>query len=406
MLRWETYKTTASPFLEESTVDFELSPQQREVYARAGELSRVFATRAARHDREASLPTDNLNDMRAAGFFKLTISTDLGGYGSGARGTDPLLYLLALEQIARGCVSTAQCLHIHSHGAHYVDQVGTPAQRKEMLGRVVEEGVLINATGSEPGRTSRGLYKLLTTAERVDGGYRMNGVKNYATLADAVAYHLIYGARTDMDMPAGHLGVAVPDGTPGLRIVPGSWDPMGMRGAVSPTLELINCFVSDKYVLGTPGLYPRDRWQAKYHLGFAAQYLGGTQGIIDTLQDYLPRRGTTNDSFTQLRMGEIVVGTESVRWLIYRAAWLWTRGDEQRAELAAMLAKHRAIDNAVICMDKAAQIAGSSAFLGDSPLSRLFRDLRVHTLHENVDRTAATLGQYSLGEAFDTTARL
>lgn len=387
-------------------MDFELSKQQREVYERAGDLGRTFASRAARHDREASLPVENLNDMRSAGFLKLTISADLGGYGSGARGTDPLLYLLALEQIARNCVSTAQCLHIHSHGAHYVDQVGTPAQRKEMLGRVVEEGVMFNSTGSEPGRTSRGLYKLLTTAERVTGGYRLNGVKNYATLADAVAYHVIYAGRPDMELPEGHVGVVVPDGTPGFRIVPGTWDPMGMRAAVSPTVELSDCFVPDKYVMGDPGLYPRDRWQAKYHLGFAAQYLGGTQGIIDTLRDYLPRRGTTKDSFTQLRMGEIVVGTESVRWLIYRAAWLWTQGDEPRAELAAMLAKHRAIDNAVICMDKAAQIAGSSAFLGDSPLSRLFRDLRVHTLHENVDRTAATLGQQSLGETFDTTARL
>lgn len=387
-------------------MDFELSKQQRDVYERAGDLGCVFATRAARHDREASLPVDNLNDLRDAGFLKLTISADLGGYGSGARGTDPLLYLLALEQIARNCLSTAQCLHIHSHGAHYVDQVGTPTQRKEMLGRVVEEGVMFNSTGSEPGRTSRGLYKLLTVAERVEGGYRLNGVKNYATLADVVAYHIIYACRPDMEMPDGHVGVVVPDGTPGFRIVPGSWDPMGMRGAVSPTVELSDCFVPDRYVMGEPGLYPRERWQAKYHLGFAAQYLGGTQGIIDTLRDYLPRRGTTKDPFTQLRMGEIVVGTESVRWLIYRAAWLWARGDEQRAELAAMLAKHRAIDNAVICMDKAAQIAGSSAFLGDSPLSRSFRDLRVHTLHENVDRTAATLGQHSLGETFDTTARL
>lgn len=387
-------------------MDFELSKQQRDVYERAGDLGCVFATRAARHDREASLPVDNLNDLRDAGFLKLTISADLGGYGSGARGTDPLLYLLALEQIARNCLSTAQCLHIHSHGAHYVDQVGTPTQRKEMLGRVVEEGVMFNSTGSEPGRTSRGLYKLLTVAERVEGGYRLNGVKNYATLADAVAYHIIYACRPDMEMPDGHVGVVVPDGTPGFRIVPGSWDPMGMRGAVSPTVELSDCFVPDRYVMGEPGLYPRERWQAKYHLGFAAQYLGSTQGIVDTLRDYLPRRGTTKDPFTQLRMGEIVVGTESVRWLIYRAAWLWARGDEQRAELAAMLAKHRAIDNAVICMDKAAQIAGSSSFLGDSPLSRSFRDLRVHTLHENVDRTAATLGQHSLGETFDTTARL
>lgn len=387
-------------------MDFELTARQRGIFEVAGDLGRDFAVRAARYDREASLPIENIHAMRDCGFLKLTISADLGGMGSGARGTDPLLYLLAIEQIARYCLSTAQCLHIHSHGAHYVDQVGTPAQREEMLGRTVAEGVLFNATGSEPGRTSRGLYKLITTAERVDGGYRLNGVKNYATLADIVTYHLVYAARPDMEMPQGHVGMAVVDGTPGLRIVPGSWDAMGMRGAVSPTLELTDCFVPDKYVLGAPGLYPAHRWQAKYHLGFAAQYLGGTQGIIDALRDYLPRRGTTKDSFTQLRMGEIAVGVESVRWLVYRAAWLWTQGDETRAELAAMLAKHRAIDNAVMCMDKAAQIAGSSAFLADEPLARIFRDLRIHTLHENVDRTAATLGQYALGEAFDTTARL
>ena len=387
-------------------VDFELTTQQRAVYERAGELGHEFATRAARHDREASLPLENLDALRAAGFTRLAISADLGGMGSGARGTDPLLYLLAIEQIARHCLSTAQCLHIHSHGTHYVDQVGTPSQRKEMLGRVVAEGVLFNSTGSEPGRTSRGLYKLITTAERVDSGYRLNGVKNYATLADAVAYHVIFAARPDRELPEGHIGVAIPTGTPGFRIVPGSWDPMGMRGAVSPTVELTDCFIPDKYVLGGPGTYPLERWQAKFHLGFAAQYLGGTQGIVDMLQEYLPRRSTTKDAFTQLRMGEIAVGVESVRWLIYRAAWLWTRGNEQAAELYSMLAKHRAIDNAVICMDKAAQIAGSSAFLADSPLSRWFRDLRIHTLHENVDRTAATLGQYYLGETFDTTARL
>lgn len=31
---------------------------------------------------------------------------------------------------------------------------------------------------------------------------------------------------------------------------------------------------------------------------------------------------------------------------------------------------------------------------------------RVHTLHENLDKTASTLGKYHLGEPFDTTARL
>jgi hypothetical protein len=39
-------------------------------------------------------------------------------------------------------------------------------------------------------------------------------------------------------------------------------------------------------------------------------------------------------------------------------------------------------------------------------LARFVRDLRVQTLHENVDKTAVTLGKYHLGQAFDTTSRL
>ena len=74
--------------------------------------------------------------------------------------------------------------------------------------------------------------------------------------------------------------------------------------------------------------------------------------------------------------------------------------------MTVMLAKHRAIENAVIVMDKAAQIAGSSAFMADSPLALKFRDLRIQTLHENIDKSAATLGKYHLGQSYDVTARL
>ena len=39
-------------------------------------------------------------------------------------------------------------------------------------------------------------------------------------------------------------------------------------------------------------------------------------------------------------------------------------------------------------------------------MSRFFRDMRIHTLHENLDKTVATIGKYYLGQEFDTTARL
>lgn len=388
-------------------MNFELTPRQKEVYEVMGQLAREkFAPRAARHDQEASTPLDNMQDIYKAGLLGLTISEEMGGLGSGTAGKDPLLYLLAVEQTARSCMSTGHCLHIHCHGAHYIDNVGTRAQREKILGGVLKKGHLLNATGSEPGRTSRGLYSLVTQAERVDGGYRINGLKNYASLGDDVEYNLIFAGIKDKTGPDGHLGVLIPRGDPGLTSIPGSWNPIGMRGSTSPSLRLENCFVPDDLVLGEPGAYPRDRWQAKFHLGFAAQYLGGQEGIFDLLKEYLPKRGTASDSYAQLRMGEIRIGIDSVRWMVYRAAWLWTQGNMQEAELFSMAAKYRAIDNAVLTMDRAAQIAGSSAFWADSAMSRFFRDMRIQTLHENMDKTAATLGKYHLGQPFDTTTRL
>ncbi len=388
-------------------MNFELTPRQKEVYETVGALGRErFAPRAAKHDYEASTPLENLRDLYDAGLLGLTISEELGGLGSGTAGTDPLLYLLAVEQTSRSCMSTGHCLHIHCHGAHYIDKVGSPAQRDKILGGVLQKGDLLNATGSEPGRTSRGLYSLVKVAEPVSGGYMLNGLKNYASLGDDVEYNLIFAGIKDKPGADGHLGVLIPRGAPGLTSVAGSWNPIGMRGSTSPSLRLENCFVADEYVLGAPGIYPRERWQAKFHLGFAAQYLGGSEGINDLLVEYLPKRGTASDPYAQMRMGEIRIGIDSVRWLIYRAAWLWTQEDKQAAELFSMTAKHRAIDNAVMTMDRAAQIAGSSAFWADSPMSRFFRDMRIQTLHENLDKTAATLGKYHLGQPFDTTTRL
>ncbi|NYT36094.1 acyl-CoA dehydrogenase [Allopusillimonas soli] len=388
-------------------MNFELTKQQRQVYETVGELSRtVFKPNAARYDAEASTPSENMRAFFDAGLNGITISERMGGMGSGTAGEDPLLYLLAVEQTARGDLSTAQCFHIHCHGAHYVDQVGTDEQRERVLKPVLERGSLLNATGSEPGRTSRGAYNLITAAQPAENGYILNGMKNYATLGADVDYNLIFAGVAGMPGNEGHLGVLVPQNAKGFSVVEGSWNPIGMRGAHSPSLKLDNCFVDNSNVLGDLGLYPRERWQARFHLSFAAQYLGGAEAIFDLLREYLPKRGTASDSYTQLRMGEIRVGTDSVRWLIYRAAWMWKNSDREAAELFSMCAKHRAIENAVITMDKGAQIIGSSAFWADSPMSRLFRDLRIHTLHENLDKTAATLGKFHLGEPYDTTARL
>src|SRR5665213_4298086 len=115
-------------------MDFEFTPAQRNVYETVGELARSrFAARAAKHDADATLPVENMRDLFDAGLFGITISEDLGGMSSGAMGKDPLLYLLAVEQLARSDVSTAQCFHIHCHGTHFIDHSGSQVLRNTVL---------------------------------------------------------------------------------------------------------------------------------------------------------------------------------------------------------------------------------------------------------------------------------
>ncbi len=388
-------------------MNFNFSQTQQELYELVGYLAREhFAPRAAEADAQGRVPLENLKDLYENGLLGLTISKERGGLGSGVMGGDPLLYLLAVEQTARVDLSTAHCLHIHLHACHLIDQVCTDAQRETLLTPVLERGALIAAVGSEPGRTARGIYNMDTTAQFLRDGVALNGTKNYATLASVAEYTLVFAAIKGQSCLEGHLGVAVPRGTPGLEIDETAWDPIGMRSAVSPTIVLENCFVSDSLIVGAPGVYPAERWQARHYLSLAAQYLGAMEGLFDSLTQYLPHRGTAGDQFTQLRLGEIRVLIDSVRWLIYRAAWLWAQADLQQSELFSLVAKHQATQAAVVVMDKAAQIAGSSSLIGNGQFPRMMRDLRIHTLHSNVDKTAAVIGKYHLGQSFDTTDRL
>lgn len=388
-------------------MNFNFSKPQHELYELVGYLAREhFAPRAAVHDRDKTLPLDNLADLHKHGLLGLTIARERGGVGSGVMGEDPTLYLLAIEQTARVDLSTAHCLHVHLHATHLIDQVMAGEARDALLRPVVEHGALIGAVGSEPGRSARGVNAFTTVAQPLQGGFVVNGRKNYATLADAAATMIVSVTLKGEGPLEGHLALAIPKGTAGCAVVPDTWHPTGMRSAVSPDLNLDNCFVPAASIVGAPGTYPRERWQARHYLSLAAQYLGACEGIFDRLTDYLPRRGTAGDHYTQLRLGQARVQIDSVRWLIYRAAWLWTQGDLQRAELFSLVAKHHAICNAVDVMDKGAQIAGSHALMDEEPLSRMLRDLRIHTLHSNVDKTAATIGKFHLGQSFDTTDRL
>lgn len=388
-------------------MNFSLNAEQARVQNLARDLAReAFAGRAAGYDAGAQVPADNIADLRSHGLLGLVIGRDIGGAGGGIQGEDPLAYLLALEQIAQTCLATSHCLQVHCHAAHYIDQTGTPEQRERILGDVIVNGALMTTLGSEPGRTARGARNQ-TTARSTSQGWQLDGVKNYATLASASKYLLVLAdcesesergqwatSPTGESFKVGErVALAVNVATSGVGFVKGSWDPLGMRAAVSPTVKFERCPVAWSDTIGASNTHFEGHWSVKADLGFAAQYVGAAQGILQRAITAINRRGTADDAHVQRHVGRLRFAIDGARGLLYRAAWLWTQDDEGAAAQASLGAKHQAIDVAQQLLDVVVQIVGPSHFGAASDLARQYRDLRFLTMREHLDRTAAQVGK-------------
>ena len=125
------------------------------VLERATLLAAEFAVRAAQHDREASFPFENFNQLSEAGLLALTVPAALGGSGAGALDAARIINVLG-----KADPSTALVLSMH-YIQHLVMARSTrwPGRLSRKLARETVEGVaLINALRVEPdlGSPSRG----------------------------------------------------------------------------------------------------------------------------------------------------------------------------------------------------------------------------------------------------------
>lgn len=372
-----------------------LTSHQRAAADKARHLAlECFAPRAAAYDAELRLPVEDLKDLAEADLLNLAAGEDIGGGGSGVLGKDPLLYLLILEQLARySGLATSHSLQVHSHAVHFIDRVANDRQRRTVLAPLLQQGVLITTLGSEPGRTARGA-RHTTLARRTENGFVVSGIKNFATLADACEYLLVLadGDQQSGDAAGKRLGLLVPVGGEGVRIEAGSWDPYGMRAAVSPVVHLEEHFVPEDHVIGSPGAHAAGNWSLKADLGFAAQYVGGAQQILDLTAEAVQRRGLSESPPALVRLGEAQSRVNGARWHYYGAAKLWELGDEEAAGPASLSAKLQAIHAGEMVLEAATRIAGPSAFQADSALTRVSRDLRYFMMREQVDAGAISIG--------------
>lgn len=367
------------------------------IFDKANWLASEFAARAALHDRDASFPFENFNQLSEAGLLALTVPAALGGSGAGALDAARIINILG-----KADPSTALVLSMH-YIQHLVMARSTrwPGRLARKLARETIEGVaLINALRVEPdlGSPSRGGLPA-TIARRTETGWRLSGRKIYSTGAPILKWYAVWAKTDEPDVRVGLF--LVPAGLPGTSIVE-TWDHLGLRASGSHDVIFDDVvFPLDHEI----DVRKPDDWrvpdftQATVHAIFvAAIYDGVARAARDWLIDFLKNRVPSNlgaSLATLPRAQEIVGGIEARLAVNARLTESFARDFDDGVQLSATesnIIKLTVTNNAVAVVEAALSLTSNHGLTRANPLERHYRDVlcgRVHTPQDDATRVNA-----------------
>ena len=389
-------------------VDFNLTPEQQQWVEKAKCLGDEFVTRARDYDESGDFPAKNFDALREKGFLKLPVPQEFGGLGDMASGYAFVPHLV-LEEIARGCASTAWCLLTHYQYCGLLAGLGNDQQRSRVFADVIDHGALIGSLGSEvnPEQTktptqTTGNMTFRAALEPVDGGFVASGQKGFCSLASAADYNIYWamapGAET---LAEGIVLSLIPKHAPGLSFLPGWEEAIGIRASLSGGALLEHVFIPWEDVLGEPGDYVQN-----YPYTFDLCYVVLLNGVARRAYDFLlnlvgERDYLQKDDTLMYTIGEMSSALQACRTSWWYAQWLWDQGSWDAANHATLRALHEAKTAALMITTKSFEVVGVRSLFKFNPLERAWRDVRTITLHtrESLFMRLLATGEIS-GETF------
>jgi len=363
-------------------MDFELSPEHKRIQEICRRLASDFALRAAQHDRETSAPVENYARLRQEGLYGLTVPKEYGGLGGGYLG-----YVVAMDELAQGCPSTALSFNMHCVvlPTLFEEPAVPAAARKRLADLAVREQKLFSYSVSETGASSLlagATFQSSSQARRVAGGYVLRGRKSFQSMIESCDYVVMMVHPEDNPNPMAGIVLLIPYPSRGLRVEE-VWDTLGMRGTRSNDVVLEDCFVAEEnLIFATDNVAAFYERAAHWGIGYMAVYLGvgaaAYRVACQTLSGRVPRGFTQPMSYhpdIRRRVAGMSVDLAAARLLTRYAAWQTDREGRTPASVAALLRAKYFVGEAVNRITRSALNAcGAHALFKSSPLERLLRD--------------------------------
>ena len=367
-------------------IDFGLTDEQQLIKETARDFSdREIAPRARENDRNEHFDTELVQKIADMGFLGAIVPEQYGG-----RGVDYRTYGLIVEEIGRGCSAMRTVVSVvTSLVCSSLDRWGSEEQKQEWLPRLCT-GEALGCFGLTEPDTGSDAANLKTRAEKIDGGWRINGTKMWISLGNYAKLALVF-AQTDPSLQ--HRGIAcflVPTDSEGFssQEIHGK---LGLKGSDTASLGLDGVEVPDSALMGEVGDGFKIAMSAldSGRYSVAAGCVGICQGSMDASVAYAKERTQFDRPIASFQLvqeliADIVVETEAARYLVWRAGWIKDQGRPSTTETS--IAKLYATEAAVKCANNAIQVHGGSGYVDDYPVERYLRDARVTTLYEGTSQ--------------------
>jgi alkylation response protein AidB-like acyl-CoA dehydrogenase len=362
--------------------------------------------RAAGYDRDNKFCQEDFDELKKAGYLKMTLPVEFGGLGYTLN-----QYTREARRLAQFAPATALCLNMH----HY--WVGTAADSwragDKSVRFVLEEAAAgeVYAAGHAESGNETSIVMSITKAEKVKGGYTFTGRKSFGSLTPVWTRLGLHGLDTSDPANPKVVHGFLTRNTPGVTIKE-TWDVLGMRATRSDDTVLDGAFIPDDHIVRIVpmGLAGADYFVLSIFawalLGFGNIYYGLAKRMLELTVEQVKAKGSiamtrsmAHHPEVQRGVAEMVIGLEAIGAQLESVTQDWSNGvNHPDWPIKIVATKYHAVETAWKIADTALDVSGGFGMFKKSEMERLFRDARAGRFHPaNSSLTHELIGKLALG---------
>lgn len=365
-------------------MDFSLSEDQQAFVDSARAFSeKMLAPNAALWDAEGIFPKEVLAQAGDLGFMGMYSPERAGGLGMGRLDAS-----LIVEELAKGCTTTAAFITIHNMATSMIGNYAQQALIDAWCPELVAGNKLASYCLTEPAAGSDAAA-LQTSATKDGSDYLVNGSKVFISGAGETDA-LVVMLRTGEAGPKGITALLIPADAEGISYGKKE-QKMGWNAQPTRTISFDNVRVPQANRLGEEGqgFAIAMKGLDSGRINIATCSLGTAQQALEEATAYVQERQQFGEPIadfqaTRFKLADMLTELVAARQMVRLAAYKLDSDDSQATVYCAM-AKCFATDVGFAVCNEALQLFGGYGYIREYPMERHFRDTRVHQILEGTN---------------------